>query len=247
MNKNIINLLNKIGLTQDQADVYLAALELGQASMQDLARKSGVKRTSIYNFIQSLIEKQLITTSRKRKRLVYSAVHPNQLLEIEKSRLAELDRTLPELLAIYNKSATKPKVTFYEGVAGIKEVLLDMLKEKQSVSAFSDYKQMAATLGDYYFDVFPPERARRGIVSRNIVPDTEKARQLAKTDAKYNRETRFLKVPDLKTEINIYSNKVALNSYNSNPPFSVIIEDQNIAETLRTVWSQLWNSLEERV
>jgi hypothetical protein len=105
---------------------------------------------------------------------------------------------------------------------------------------------MAATLGDYYFDVFPPERARRGIVSRNIVPDTGKARQLAKTDAKYNRETRFLKVSDLKTEINIYGNKVALNSYSSKPPFSVIIEDQNIAETLRTVWSQLWERLEER-
>jgi sugar-specific transcriptional regulator TrmB len=246
MEKHTSSLFKNLGLTEDQAKVYLAALELGQSSMQELARKSGVKRTSIYNFIQSLIDRQLIITSRKRKRVVYSGVHPNQLLEIEKARLAELDRTLPELLAIYNNSTTKPKVTFYEGVDGIKEVLLDMLKEKQSVSAFSDYKQMAATLGDYYFDIFPPERARRGIVSRNIAPDTEKARELAKTDAKYNRETRFMKVSDLKTEINIYGNKVALNSYNSNPPFSVIIEDPDIAETLRTVWKQLWNKLEEK-
>jgi HTH-type transcriptional regulator, sugar sensing transcriptional regulator len=243
MDNNIQYLFKYLGLNEDQTKVYLAALELGEASMQELAHKSGVKRTSIYNFIDELKDRKLIVTSKKRKRTLYSAVHPSQLIEIEKARLAELDRALPELLAIYNKSATKPKVTFYEGVDGIKEVLLDMLKEKQPVAAVSDYKQMAESLGDYYFDIFPPERARRGIISKNIVPDTPKAREFAKKDAQYLRETRFLPVNDLKTEINIYGNKVALNSYSSNPPFSVIIEDQNIAETLRTLWNQLWDKL----
>lgn len=236
-------LFQNLGLDEAQTKVYLAALELGQGTMQDLARKSGVKRTSIYNFIENLIQKRLIATSKKRGRTLYSAIHPQQLVEIEKSRLEELNRTLPELLAIYNKPTTKPRVTFYEGIDGIKEVLFDMLKEKQPVSAFSDFKQMAESFGDYYFDVFPPERARRKIISRNIVPDTPKARELAEKDARYLRETKFLKVPDLKTEINIYGNKVALNSYSSTPPFAVIIEDQNIAETLRTVWQQLWERL----
>jgi sugar-specific transcriptional regulator TrmB len=243
MEDNIKLLLRDLGLTEDQAKVYLAALELGQANMQDLAHKSGVKRTSIYNFIKELLAKGLIVTAKKRKRTVYSAIHPKQLVEVEKARLNELHRVLPELLAIYNKSSTKPRVTFYEGVDGIKEVLLDMLKEKQPVSAFSDFKQMAATFGDYYFDVFPPERARRGIVSKNIVPDTSKARELAQKDARYLRETKFLPVADLKTEINIYGNKVALNSYPSDPPFAVIIEDENIARTLRTIWEQLWKKL----
>lgn len=235
------NLFKELGVNDEQAKVYLAALELGQANMNELAEKAGLKRTSVYNYVDELIQKKLMTTGKKRKRVVYSAIHPNMLIEIEKARLAELNRTLPELLAIYNKSKTKPKVTFFEGVGGIKEVLQDMLKEKQTVSAFSDFKHMAAVFGDYYFDVFPPERARRGIISRNIVPDTPKARELAKKDARYLRETKFLPVPDLKTEINIYADKVALNSYQSNPPFSVIIEDHDIAETLRTIWQQLWN------
>lgn len=237
------NLFKELGVNDEQAKVYLAALELGQGNMNELAEKAGLKRTSVYNYVKELITKRLITTGKKRKRTVYSAIHPNMLIEIEKARLAELHRSLPELLAIYNKSKTKPTVTFYEGVNGIKEVLQDMLKEKQPVSAFSDFKHMAAVFGDYYFDVFPPERARRGIISRNIVPDTPKARELAKTDAKYLRETKFLPVPDLKTEINIYGDKVALNSYQSNPPFGVIIEDHDIAETLRTLWQQLWNKI----
>lgn len=243
MESALENLFKELAVNDEQAKVYLAALELGQANMRELAEKAGLKRTSVYNYVKELIQKKLITIGKKRKRTVYSAIHPNMLIEIEKARLAELHRTLPELLAIYNKSKTKPRVTFYEGVDGIKEVLQDMLKEKQPVSAFSDFKHMVAVFGDYYFDVFPPERAKRGIISRNIVPDTPKARELAKKDARYLRETKFLQVPDLKTEINIYGDKVALNSYQSSPPFGVIIEDAHIAETLRTIWQQLWNKI----
>lgn len=243
MQKSLLPLFENLGITTDQAKVYLAALELGQASMQGLAHKSGVKRTSIYNFINELTDKKLIITSQKRKRTVYSAVHPNQLLELEKVRLSEITQALPELLAIHNQSTTKPRVTFYEGVDGIKEVLLDMLNVKQPIVAISDYKQMAETMGDEYFEGFPPERARRGIVSKNIVPDTPKARELAKKDARYLRETKFLRIADLKTEINIYGDKVALNSYPSRPPFAVIIEDSNIAGALRTMWEELWNRL----
>ncbi len=243
MEISLKNLFKELGVNDEQAKVYLAALELGQANMNELAEKAGLKRTSVYNYVDELIEKKLITTGKKRKRTVYSAIHPNMLMEIEKARLSELERNLPELLAVYNKSKTKPKVTFYEGINGIKTVLQDMLKEKQTISAFSDFKHMAAVFGDYYFDVFPPERAKRGIVSRNIVPDTPKARELAKKDARYLRQTKFLQIPDLKTEINIYANKVALNSYQSSPPFGVIIEDHDIAETLRAVWQQLWNRI----
>src|SRR3989338_4407031 len=100
MQNELTKLFESLGLSEDQTKVYLAALELGQASMQDLADKSGVKRTSIYNFIKELIAKGLIVTAKKRKRTVYSAIHPNQLIELEKSRLSELHRVLPELLAV---------------------------------------------------------------------------------------------------------------------------------------------------
>ena len=78
------SLLNSLGLSDAEGRVYLAALELGEASIQQLSRKSGVKRTSIYNFIDKLKERQVITETRKAKRSVYSAVHPAQLAEMLK-------------------------------------------------------------------------------------------------------------------------------------------------------------------
>lgn len=240
MTHSLQNTLTELGLSSDEVKVYLAALELGEATMQELSTKSGVPRTSIYNFIKGMVKKRLIATSKRRRRTVYSAVHPNILLELEKGRMAELQRLLPELLAVQNNSKIKPRVTFYEDITGIKEILFDMIAEGKEVNAWSDYDAMADSFGDYYFDVFPAERAKKKIVSRNIVSDTPKAREFAKKDSRYLRETKFIQSKNLKTEINIYGNKVALNSYGSNPPFALLIEDKNIATTLRAIWEHQW-------
>jgi sugar-specific transcriptional regulator TrmB len=245
MDKRITQVLEQIGLSGDQTKVYLAALELGEATMQELATKSGVPRTSIYNFMKEMVRKRLIATGTRKRRTVYSAIHPNILIEMEKGRLSELQQLLPEILTIYNKSKTKPRVTFHEGVAGIKEVLFDMLKEQQAVVAWSDYDAMAASFGEYYFDVFPAERAKKGILCRNIVPDTPKAREFSKKDNRYLRESKFIKSSNnLKTEINIYGNKVALNSHDPQHAFALLIEDTNLATTLRAIWQQQWQSLD---
>ena len=57
------------------------------------------------------------------------------------------------------------------------------------------------------------------------------------------RDTKLIQSKDFKTEINIYGNKVAMMSYGESSPFCVLIEDANIAQTLRITWEELWNRL----
>src|SRR3989344_5545561 len=96
------NLLTTLGFDHMQAQVYLAALELGEATMQALARKSGVNRSTIYTFIDDLKDRGYILETQKNKRRIYSAVHPEHLVGMQKTRLTELQNILPELLAIRN-------------------------------------------------------------------------------------------------------------------------------------------------
>lgn len=240
-------LLKNLGLDEAEALVYFSALELGEATMQQLARKSGVRRTSIYNFIDELKSRGFINETMKKKHKVYSAADPEQLIELEKARLSELERALPELRAIKNKSRTKPRVTFYDGVEGIKEVYADMLKEKKEITAFEDLEHMNLGLSKQFYDWFPAERARRNIPFRSISRDTPEARRLTEKNIRLLRQSKLLKTADWKTEINIYGNKVALMSFRAKIPFCVLIEDHDVAETLRSVWVELWNSLESRV
>lgn len=240
------NILNSLSLTEAQASVYLAALELGESNMQDLSRKSGIKRTSIYNFIDTLKERGLITETTKNKRKIYSAVDPQALLEIQKSRITEFERTIPELLAVQKRSSKKPRVAFFEGKEGMKEVYLDMLKDKNDIIAYEDIEHMMATLGTF-FSEYPKERAKRNIPFRSITRDSKEARTVVKSNIKLLRKSKLLKSADWKTEINIYGNKVAMMSLRSRRPFAVVIEDADIAETLRIAWNELWDRLDEPI
>ena len=224
--------------------IYLATLELGEATVQEIARKSKVKRTSIYNFIDHLKNRQLLIETKKSKRSLFSAANPHQLLELGKMRLNQLEHFMPQLLAINNRSLKKPRVTFHEGAAGIQEIYNDMLEQKQPIVAWSDQKHMWPILGKEYCEYFPPERARRGIPFKGITTDTPENRQFAEKDKCLLRETKFIAASsDLRTEINIYGNKVLLASFRSYPAFAVLIEDQNVAETLRVTWKELWKRL----
>ena len=241
------NILSSLGLSQSQAQVYLAALELGQATMQELSRKSGVKRTSIYNFIDELKERGLIVEARKKKRRVYSATDPERLLEIEKTRMQELEKTLPELKAIQNSSPKKPRVTFYEGLEDVLDVYTDQLKEKKTVYAFEDLEHMLGVMPKEWATWWPQERSKRNIAFKSILRDSPEARKFTQKNIKYLRESKLIPSGDWKTEINIYGNKVAIMSFRSDPPFCVVIEDESIAETLGTVWKELWNHLDNPI
>lgn len=237
------DLLHLLGLTTRQAKVYLAALELGGGTMQMLARKSGLNRTTIYTFIDDLKERGYILETRRAKRRIYSAVHPDRLVEMQRTRLGGLERILPELLAINNQSAQKPKVTFYEGPKGIEDLYADMLRDKKEIFAYEDLDNLKAGLSAHFFEYFPKERARRDILIRSISRDTPFAREFSKKNRGLLRETKLIATDDFRTDINIYGDKVALMDLRGNPPSCVLIENHHLATTMRIIWQQLWEKL----
>jgi HTH-type transcriptional regulator, sugar sensing transcriptional regulator len=236
-------LLKSLALTEKQAGVYLAALELGEANLQALARTSHVKRTSIYNFIDELRERGLITETTKKGRKLYSATDPAQLIEIEKTRVKELERTMPELLAIQNKSKHKPHIRFYEGIENVLTVYNDQLKEQKPIIAYEDPEYMKHAMPKDFYDNWPKERARLGIPLKSICRDSTATRESMLKNPELLRETRLMKADPWKTEISIYGNKVAMMRFGEHDALCVLIEDHDIAETLRSTWQQLWNKL----
>lgn len=241
------DLLASLNLSDAEGAVYVATLELGESSILDIARKSGVKRSSIYNFLDELKARGLIIETKKKKRAVFSAAPPRALLEIEHTRLKELQRLLPELEAVENKSKTKPRVTFYNGVEGIKYVYADSLNGRDTVvHGFADFEAGLKLLGEeFYTEYYLPERVKRGILYRGILRDDEMAKKYQQRNNKDLRDSKIMTGEGVTTEIDIYNNKVALMSFRAKVPFAVLIEDQYIAQSLRLVWQQLWDRLPE--
>ena len=224
LGENEAELMQTLGLSEQEIAVYLAALELGEANIQEISRKSGVKRTSIYNFIDTLKERQLLSEIKKGKRKLYSAVSPHHLVDEQKSKVASVERLVPQLLAIQNKDHNKPRVSFYEGIEGIKEIYRMTLRDKQTIYAWEDLDRTLQMLPEPFAKSYTEERAAKKIPARCIDRDSPLAREwTAKNDVRLARETRFVPAEEFGTEVNIFGNKVAFFGYPKDFPFSVVI------------------------
>ena len=101
---------------------------MGEGTLADLARKAQIKRTTLYDIVRNLKEKGLISTIRSGGRLIYMAEDPRTLEDRLEEQQSALGNMLPELLSIANALPRKPKVRYYEGIGGIKEVYRDILQ-----------------------------------------------------------------------------------------------------------------------
>lgn len=121
----IDRVLMDIGLHETEVRFYLAALELGQAPIRDIARKAGISRTNAYDVFSRLLAQRLVNEipqSTDRSMLIM-AESPERVLEIVEERRQKLAAVMPELLSLHNRAPAKPKVRYYQGPDGIKAVL----------------------------------------------------------------------------------------------------------------------------
>ncbi|MCA9352122.1 hypothetical protein KC866_01910 [Patescibacteria group bacterium] len=233
-----------LGLTKQQVKLYISLLEIGESTVQDLAIKSGIKRTSIYNHLPTLKDNGVISEIYKDKRRTLRAVHPKYLEQIAKANMIQLEMEMPELLAINNVDENKPQVSFYTGIEGVKEVYADLLKTKDTVLSFEDLDYLKSGLPEKYHNWLPSKRAEKQIPLHAISKKSKHASKFTANDKELLRKTKFIETEDFKTEINIYDNKVALFNFNSSSePHVVLIEDKNITDTLRIIWNKLWEKL----
>jgi sugar-specific transcriptional regulator TrmB len=122
--------LQSLGLTEKEAKVYLASLELGEAPVQDIARKAGVNRATTYVMIEQLAAKGLMSSVERGKKRYFLAEAPDKLstrvrIEITEleERLSGFKRILPDLHSLYDTSGERPRVRFFEGEEGLLSVI----------------------------------------------------------------------------------------------------------------------------
>jgi len=128
--KELVNILAEYGLSDKEASVYLAMLELGPASVQDIAKKAGVNRATTYVMIEALKRRGLMSTFDKGKKTMFVAESPERLkrlAEAEEHAAQEkgerLKDQLPSFLALFTSSSQeKPNVRFFEGDEGYRTV-----------------------------------------------------------------------------------------------------------------------------
>ncbi|HEY4497551.1 MAG TPA: helix-turn-helix domain-containing protein [Candidatus Paceibacterota bacterium] len=232
-------ILEKLGFSANEVKVYLASLESGIASAQDIAKKAGLRRTTAYSVLSYLVERGVVGRTKVKNKTRFLAEPPDRLFNLVSELQSHIKKALPELEALYNKNETKPKIIFFEGENAIHNVYEDTLKERP--------KEILEWNTDLYFDRFPKnynyidKRVSLGITARRIAGSGSLwEREHKPFDQSELADTRVVPRDSFwpEIEVNIYNNKTAFMNYAEN--MSVIIESKAIADAMRQAYELSW-------
>jgi sugar-specific transcriptional regulator TrmB len=240
------HVLEQFGLVGKKADVYLAALELGSATVIEIAKKAHIKRTTCYDILMDLETDGLISQTVKGKKRLFVGEDPQKIQRDLKNKERLFSEILPQLQSIHNVRGSKPKIRFYEGKEGLKEVYEDTLKHGGEILGFASY-DVINVLGKVWADEYLRKRVKLGIHARGMIPATEPMmRDFISKDQEQRRSTKVIdaKKYPFTIEINMYGhNRVALMS--AKEEIGLIIEGTEIHNTMKLIFQLIWDLLPE--
>lgn len=240
-----LELIRHTGLSEKAARIYLATLELGESSVQDMAEKSGVKRTSMYYVLNELLDAGAIFQVQRDKKTRYIAETIQTLLERARERLSTDEVDIEGSLAPRQERFRKPKIYFLYGPYGFKKIW-DMIfasgeKEFRIITNGKGFLDFAKER--YIIEHIIKTKRQRGIKSRHIIVDSPYARTIVAKDPMENRQSKFLpKSHSLPFTEVITENFTAFIS----PRFDntlFIVENRSFAETRKQLFEELWSRL----
>jgi len=240
--------LKNFGLSEKEIKVYLALLKLGSAAVRIIAKSADINRTTTHEILNKLIDQGLVSYVDKEKHRYFTAEPPAHLLHALKIREQNLEvitkdikEIIPELKSIYEKSDTKPKAKYFEGDAGLRAVMQDVLDSVAHTPDKKYYVYSSSAIRDTVHRIFPnwnDERIKRKISVQTI--SIGPGGELHGLD-----ERKWLSRDEgAPTYTMLYAGKTALISLNDdNEPLSVIIEDENTYKTKVMIFKALWKKL----
>lgn len=221
--------------------MYLATLELGEASAKDIAQKAGIQRTYFYDISDKLIKSSFLKQIVKGKKRLFIALEPEKLLELEEKKFKQLKNALPQFKALFNTKGQKSKIFYYEGLEGIRQIVNDSLSFKNEV-LFFETPLVVTTDQQKLLKEYIKKRMVLGIKARVIGEVSPEIINMKARDKNEMRETRILPkgIFSSDVEIGIYGNRIYIIDFKDE--FGFIVEDSNISGVLKKIFEIIWGS-----
>jgi sugar-specific transcriptional regulator TrmB len=241
-------LLEKLGYHHYEANIYLAALELGEATVSDLAHKTEMPRTSIQEVLNTMQKKGMVSSYSKKVHKYWVAENPEKLLASFKEHEEAFKDMLPRLQAIRRSTDDKPEVKVYTGAKEISLILDDIIDSKHHILALISWDDWIEFFAAQYVDDFIARRYKHYLQIRLLTPRTPLTERLKLLDPKQLRHTRFLPPGiNLKRISNfIYGDKIAIISMNKKEPTGILIKDADVVHGNTMYFEHLWQHSTEK-
>src|SRR3989344_5110176 len=238
--------LQKLGLTRNESKVYLSLLKIGTSRTGDILKAAGINSGKIYEILESLKEKGLVSESIINKRRYFTSAPPYQILDFLEKKKEEIIKEekkiksiLPSLEKIRKESVKETKAVTYKGFRGIKtaaDEALDSMKNSEEILSMCVTEKKDKKYNDFWIG-WTERRVSKKIVAKHIFSE--------KGD--YYKSFKKIKFTEAKilsgltpVTIDIFGeDKVLILNYNE-PVSCIMIYDKNTATSFINFFYQLW-------
>jgi sugar-specific transcriptional regulator TrmB len=226
------NLLEEVGLTRIEAKVYIILLELGSALAGKITEKSGIHRRSVYDALERLLEKGLVSYVTTNNRRYFEAVEPKRLLQIIEERKDNLKSILPELELKRKYAEEKQETTFFKGKQALKTLFDSQIATRKEILIFGAATN-AYKIIKYYFSRYDTLRVKYKIPVKAIF-NTKLERIIPLSKIRY-----LPRQYSSHAATNIYGDNVAIILW-SEEPLAILIKNKEIAAGYRQYFKLMW-------
>lgn len=240
-NMRIQEILTEVGLTKNKGTVYLALLQLGTSGTQEIANKAGLLRTTTHEILQQLVGLGLVSYVTRGRSRIYTVESPEKLKYVLKEKEKHLDSVLPEIFSLFNTKGLRPKVRFYEGVAGVKMIFENTLtvstKVLRGILSMSDLFKIP---GREFMQDYTSRRIQAGIKLEVIRSEANEVEEVWPSSNREIRELHYAaKDMIFPMTMYFYDNKVAIIG-TEKENFGMIIESSDFYQNQINFFKVLW-------
>lgn len=247
MNKeSIIKVLKDIGFTEGESKVYLSLLESGESKVGPIIKSSKISRSKVYDILERLIQKGIVSKIGKNKVLFYRSFEPRSILNLIKEKekkLREKESIIKDLLPNLESLSSKKdvKVMVYEGYEGFKSVIDKTISElkKRDIYEAMGISKTTEGMKNYAAKIYQTQKLKK-FRARSIFDELGAYKISERKNPLH--ETRVLPkgwhTPALFT---VYRDNVGIHMGNDEKIISILIKNEDIAQSFRTSFEAMWS------
>lgn len=243
--------LKEIGLTQNEIKVYLALLDLGECKTGEILKKSNLNSGRIYEILDSLQKKGLVSFVVKSGVKLFSPADPKRVKDYLKEKKEAIEKQerdyekiLPELLGKISMSKTPSKIEVFTGFKGMKTAWRREFdyskKETLYVIGINSSANYSKEVWDYFANIHRKKRENHGFKIKKLLSFS--ARSERETHEK-KAKVRYLPYGSM-VPMSIVGN-LTLIGIMTEQSITIAIESEEVANNFRKQFDVLWKAAEE--
>ena len=233
--------LQKAGLNENEAKIYLACLELGTTTVLKISRQTEIKRATVYLILDSLCQKGLIKKVPKKSTTLYAAEDPQKIAYKMEENLRDFNDLLPVFKAKL-KRTDKPKITYYEGKQAIWDLQINEIFPSESIYFSStSVKEITKVFPDTFKvwkEKFLPTKDIKKIIE--LVGTEKEDLEYARSETTKEHTRVMPGSKQFSTDMIVADNRLYLISYKN--LFCICIEAQDIVDSYKNLVKFAWRN-----